>query len=277
MSNTLKKCLLTGTSTLLLIAGLSTAPYAQDRDGSAGGSGGGFGGPPKLDGWQVDVGIGSLITPEYMGASSYRFMPIPYIDVKYKDILFMNVPKGIGGYIIDTGDRDFSLKIGGAVAPNFMNRDAEDFVGLPEIGLEFEARSYVEMKMGDFSLDFTLAKGLGNGHGGFYGDISVGWSQRVGDSFLKLSASTRIAANDYMRSFYSVRPVDTIPSGLSAYRADGGIESASVSALYAYKISEKWRASVILSGNHLLGNAADSPIVENRTSVTAISALTYRF
>lgn len=234
-------------------------------------------GPPKQTGWQVNVGIGSIVSPEYMGAKDYRVMVIPYIDVRYGENLFLNVPKGLGGYYYSKQSRDFSLKLGAGVAPNFMNRDEEDFPGLPEIGMAVEARGYAEMRVGSILLDLTLAQDLGTGHDGAYADMGISYGKRLGSGFLKVGGSLRFASKDYMRSFYTVNAQNSLDTGLDRFRASSGLESFSLNALYAYRINEKWRATVVGSANFLAGDAKNSSLVEQSTSMTVISAITYRF
>lgn len=267
----IKLTLLKYTTVSLLLTTSSYTVIAQENGGRPNY------GPPKIEGWQVDVGIGSIISPEYLGASDYRVMPIPYIDVRYGENLFLNVPKGLGGYVVNSQYGDISVKLGAAIAPNFFNRDAEDFPGLSEVKMAAEARGYGEFKYGNFSLDVTVAQDVGTGHDGAYSDISLGYGKRLGDGFFKVSGSVRLADKTYMNSFYTVTAADSITSGLNPYRADSGLERFSLSALYAYEFNDRWRMTVITNADFLQNKAKASPIVEKSNSVTVISALTYRF
>src|SRR5258705_330051 len=45
--------------------------------------------------WTVTVGGGALATPSYPGASSFTVLPLPYIDVRYRDRFFLSPFAGI--------------------------------------------------------------------------------------------------------------------------------------------------------------------------------------
>ncbi|WND01958.1 MipA/OmpV family protein [Temperatibacter marinus] len=227
--------------------------------------------------WTLDMGVGSIISPEYMGSSSYKARVIPYIDIRYGERFFLNVPQGVGGYLVKYGNPGFGYEFGGSIAPNFQNRDAEDFPGLPDISMAVEARLFGSFKLYGFSLNAIAAKDIASGHEGAYLDLNLGFGLRLDEDIFNVSIGTRLADQSYMNSFYQIRPENTQASGLMAYTPDSNLEKYTASLFYLKKLSDKWRLSLIANANFLQKGAKLSPIVDKNNSFTVISALTYRF
>lgn len=237
------------------------------------------GGPPqqKSD-WQIDVGAAAIVGPQFLGTKDYRILPVPYIDIQYKDRFFLNVPQGLGAYVVNTRSGKWGYKLSGAIAPGFNGRDRTDIPGLPQIDIAIEARAVGEISYGKWSANLTLAQDLGTGHEGFYADLSTGYGDRVGQrGFARLSGSLRFADDQYMRSFYGVSAAESVASGLAAYDAGSGLESAGVQLLYAYQLSRRWRASIISEVRFTAGDARNSPITGEDVALNTITAITYRF
>lgn len=234
--------------------------------------------PSQQKGWQVDVGAAAIVGPQYLGTRDYRILPVPYIDIQYDNRFFLNVPQGLGAYIVNKRDGKWAYKLSAAIAPGFNGRDAADIPGLPKINISVEARTVGEISYGKWSGSITLAQDLGTGHEGFYADATLGYGDRIGQrGFGRLGASARFADRQYMRSFYGISSAESLASGLTEFDAGSGLESVAAQALYAYQITKRWRAAVITEARFAAGDAGSSPITEEDTALNVITAITYRF
>ena len=103
----------------LLFATTATAEAAKARP------------PAPPVGWQTQLGIGTIVNPEYVGSDEYQIIPIPYFDFRYLDErgtkFFANVPQGVGGYFYRQRDRQRGrrLDLGLSLAPGFNVRGDE--------------------------------------------------------------------------------------------------------------------------------------------------------
>lgn len=266
---------------LVLLAVLfgATAVLAQNGPPQPGQGGQSAGRPSANKGWQVDLGVGSIVGPEFLGTRDYRILPIPFIDVRYGDRFFLNVPQGLGGYAVNTGrGPGWNYKLGGAIAPGFTGRNADDIAGLEEINIAVEARAYGEISYNNWTLSLTAAQDLGTGHEGFYGDVDLAYGTRVGrKGFARFSGGVRFADQVYVNSFYAITPEQALASGLPEYALDGGLESVAASALYSYRIAPRWSATVIANLRVAVDATRDSPITDVDQAATIITAITYRF
>ncbi|PTS76709.1 hypothetical protein DBR17_14365, partial [Sphingomonas sp. HMWF008] len=92
---------------------------------------------PYPPGWQIDFGPGILAVPEFPGSDNLRILPIPQLDIRYKNQFFASVQSGIGYNLVNTR----KLRVGPIVRPEFgrRSRDVAAFPGLRPIGFTAEA------------------------------------------------------------------------------------------------------------------------------------------
>lgn len=238
--------------------------------------------PPT--GWNTQLGVGLIANPEFQGSEDYQLIPIPYFDVRYRDqkgdLLFANVPQGIGGYVYrdrKPGGRRFD--VGLAIAPGFAARDDDEIEGLDEIDIATEARLYLSGGGPRWNASLTLAQDIGSGHEGAWLDLTVARRGRLGRAgFWSFGPTLRFGDEDFSDAQYGISPADSLASGLPAYDAGDGLVSAGVQGLVSRPIGRsKWRWTGILAVNGLTGDRGDSPIVERRTQAFALMAVTRPF
>lgn len=238
-------------------------------------------GPPP--GWTTQLGVGVIANPEFQGSEDYQLIPIPYVDVRYRDekgdLLFANVPQGIGGWIHrDRRANGRRFDVGLALAPGFATRD-DEIPGLEEIDVSTEARLYLSGGTLAWNASLTLAQDLGTGHEGAWIDLAIARRGRLGRAgFWSFGPTLRFADDDFSAAQYGVSPAESLASGLPAHDAGQGLVSAGVQGLVSRPIGRsKWRWTGILSVNGLTGDRGDSPIVERRTQAFALMAVTRAF
>lgn len=240
--------------------------------------------PQAQAGWRAEYGIGLIVNPEFQGSDDYRILPVPYVDLRYVDgkgeKYFANVPQGLGGWILrrrgDDGAR--SLDVGLALAPGFANRDDDDLPGLDDFGPAVEARAYVRYGAGPWSLQGAFSQAVASGHEGFYADLSAARRGRFGrGGFWSFGPTVRLGDGTYNGALYSVSATESLTSGLPAHDAGSGLESVALQGLLSMPVSKNWRWTGLLRGGRLFSDPADSPVVEEKTQLFFITALTRRF
>lgn len=118
---------------------------------------------------------------------------------------------------------------------------------------------------------------LGRG-GGYYGDLGVGWEQRL-DSHLVLTGGVylTLAGQRYMQSYYGVSDQQAVSSGYAPYQPKAGLRDVVGSLGFRTDLAPDW---VLLGGasvSQLLGPAAASPLTAHRGGWGANLGLAWRF
>lgn len=238
------------------------------------------GNPPT--GFEVELGAGVIVNPEYAGASDYRVLPIPYIDARWVDeqgtLLFASVPRGVGGYLLrHRPERGLRFDVAAALAPGFATRD-DEIPGLDAVDIATEARLYVEAGTLAWNASLTLAQDLGTGHEGSYAELGLAFRNRIGTrGFYSIGPVLRVGDADFTDALYGVSAAEAPRSGLPRFDPGSGVESLGVSGLVSVPVSEHWRWTAIARGGRILGDREDSPIVDTSTQFFFLTALTRAF
>ena len=131
-----------------------------------------------------------------------------------------------------------------------------------ESGAQISAPDYVEI--------LTMVAEMATG-------VAVPLSETLSSS---VEASASWADSTYMDSYFGVSRTQSAKSGHSRYAADSGFKDVGIALGLNYMISEAVGVSGLVQYTRLVGDAADSPIVEDKGSADQFFTgmfLTYRF
>jgi outer membrane scaffolding protein for murein synthesis (MipA/OmpV family) len=226
-------------------------------------------GPDDLFGSRWQAGGFVYVSPSFEGSKSYDAIAFPFlapaavgngdglIQVKSIDDLRLRLLK-MGG-----------LELGPLAGYRF-GRDGDDVVNVAvddvDGGLVLGAFATYRVGALAFSLSYHHQV-TGDDTGGlirFGIEHSVRLSRAV-----KLTAGvgTNYATQDYMTAFFST----------AAFDAEAGFKDVFVGATASIDLSDRWTLHVIGRYAHLIGDAADSPIVETESQLYGGLALSYKF
>lgn len=247
---------------------LSPAPaFAQDF----------FPGDPED--WKTTFGLGAAARPQFPGASGYQVRPAPFFDITYKKRFFVNPARGLGAYLY--GDRNGRLKymLGAGIAPEFDNRSRSDLPGMPKVGRTAIFRVFGEIFFDRWSIEVNVGKDLiGEGHEGMWGTLNFNYTQRLKETgLLRVGPYVRYGSGDFMESFYGVRPVDSLASGLAVFDAKAGFERVGARAFVQYPVSKHWHILGGTSIDRLIDEARASPVSRDNLQFSLFSGVAYKF
>ena len=210
----------------------------------------------------IEIGAGVLAQPAFEGADEYIASPFPIISVEY-----LSLP---GLFDIGGGPkRAFSI------APSFRYLDErnEDKYSKLEGTRSIDETYELGLRAGyEFALNETTglefygaARGAFGGADGFVGDLGADFiAHPTTDLELKIGPKTSFASADYMDTYFSVSPSESLDSNgrFDAFEADGGFKSVGAAASARYEFRPDWFINSEASYDRLVGDAADSPIVD---------------
>ena len=248
-----------GAATLLATApvlSLAAQENRPDRDGG-------------LDGF-VAGGIG--IAPDYEGSDDYQAIPLVFTRFGFRGIGFEF--EGFGGRV----DVSPFENIGFGPAFNYrMGRDDVDddrVDALEDVDDAFEVGGFLRFgqPIGLLTADEAVARldvlaDVADGHSGVLATASAAYTFRpVDDLGLTVGASTTWVSEDYADAFFTVTPEGAAASGLAPFEAGSGINNVGLNLGATYQITDRWGLIATGSTSFLVGDAADSPIVDDAGS-----------
>jgi outer membrane scaffolding protein for murein synthesis (MipA/OmpV family) len=234
--------------------------------------------PDNETNWKVSLGIIGGTRPDYEGSDDYELAWAPDIKVSWRGII---VIRGKSGRVVYRNG-DFK---GGLLIRAEGGRDDDDNKALKGLGDVDSGMSIGTFMEYDIS-DRLTAKGefrheVGIGHGGGIVELGLHLGFPLDKKpWIKGHIGTTIATGEYMDEFFSIDAGQAAASGYTTYDADWGPKNFESSLMVGYDITESWVVGGMVLYSRLVGDAADSPIVDKKGSpnqFTAGISLGYQF
>ncbi|WP_319531812.1 MipA/OmpV family protein [uncultured Cohaesibacter sp.] len=231
---------------------------------------------PTENDWNIAVGAGVMYAPKYEGSDNFGAIPIPDISVEYKDgLFFANAFDGIGSYFLQ-GEQ---YKVGASIGFDLGRREKDDkknLRGMGNIEMSPTANLMGEYKFGPVQLSGKISRGSEDY--GTTGEFDVGTMVPVTEKLMLMgSVGATVADDAHMKSFFGVSAAQSAASGYSKYDAGAGVKSVGVALGAFYSLSDHWDAKLLVKADHLLGDAADSPITKQEFQPAVMFSTSYKF
>jgi outer membrane scaffolding protein for murein synthesis (MipA/OmpV family) len=222
--------------------------------------------------WALSIGVIGGVKPEYEGSDEYEFGIGPNLAGSWRDILFFK-GKTIGVNLI----RKKNLKAGPILSWT-GGRDEDDndkLEGLGDVDSSIEAGGFVSYRKKPLRFKMEARHDINSGHEGGLVELSAGTTLPFNKPRVFVALGTTWASDDYMESFFGVDSNQSADSGLKKYNAESGIKDINLSVSAGYSITNRWRLGGKVEYKRLVGDAADSPIVEDENQFLAGIGISY--
>jgi outer membrane scaffolding protein for murein synthesis (MipA/OmpV family) len=233
--------------------------------------------------WELTIGGGLGLGPDYEGSDDYEAMPFPIFQLEWNDFLFLSPGDGLGVKMEVAEDFEVTASIGYDGGRD--DGDNSILRGLGDIDGAATANLGIEYDMGPFSPFAKFEKHFG-GTDGMLVDFGVeammpltGSSKRGRQDgpMLSVGVFTQWADDNYMEEYFGITAVQSGRSGLSRYTAGAGFKSAGAEIGVLYPVSKNWFVNTKLEYSRLIGDAADSPIVKEENQFSGGIFVGYKF
>lgn len=259
----MKRTILPAPSRALLgavaLSALSSAALAQPPDQE-----------PDNGDWEIGLGAMAQFQPDYEGSDDYEFAPLPFLMVNYRDLVFLDGPTlGANAFTWQGPRREDKLQIGPLVRYEFGRDedDSDDLRGMGDIDGAVELGAFVSYGSGPWSTGLTVFRDVSDSHDGLTAELSADHMLSLGPKLmLRSEISATWADDNYTETFFGVTAAQSARSGMRQYQAEGGFKDAGISLDLNYNLTDNWGLTGQVGYKRLLGDAADSPLVEDRGS-----------
>lgn len=230
-----------------------------------------FGGGPL----ELQAGGFVIVAPKYEGSKDYEVIGAPLV-----------APAGSSdtGFIQFRGPDDVRIRLlnfngfeAGPVVGWRFDRDESDsarLAGLGDIDGGVVVGGFATYNFGTFKPFVSYNHQVSGDETG--GLLRFGAETPLTFGAIKVTAlaGATWADDDYMDAYFTVAAPTLI---LPAYDADSGVKDVFVGFNADVPLSAHWSLKVMVQYSHLIGDAADSPIVEDESQFVGGLGLTYRF
>ena len=216
-------------------------------------------------GKEITVGAGIAIVPDYEGSDYYEAAPLLHFRMAWDN----------GRYLDFTGNsvefnimKDSNWSIGPMVGiRGKRDDDVEDnqVSRMEEVDMSVELGGFVAYNLGEnFEIGANFVQDVADGHDGYLVGMHVGYAVHRDKTMVALKASTTYVNNDYMEAYFSVNIFNIGDAQLRGYDADEGFKDVGLTGVISYQFNDNWGATGVLGYTRLIGDAEDSPVVDDR-------------
>ena len=233
-------------SATCVVAGLMMAPSAFAED------------------MKTSVGLGVGMAPDYEGSSDHEAVVLPFAKVTWGNE---------GHYVLLNGNnvRLNLLSEQWQLGPVLQFRKKRDDVDndavdrMKKVDAAVEGGLFLAYKSGPWSAGADYVLDISDEHDGSLLTLRGSYTcENIMDNLkLTTALSTTYADDDYMETYFQVDARNVGTSGLRFREADSGIKDVGVSFVGDYSLNQNWTVRGIASYTQLLGDAKDSPVVDD--------------
>jgi outer membrane scaffolding protein for murein synthesis (MipA/OmpV family) len=243
--------------------------------------------------WDLSVGTGVSVMPQYSGASTARPRLRVWVDAEYRTAAFgsfeinsgsLTIDPELRWNLLDTRDVGFGPLVGyrfGRDDTNPSLTSANDgssrLQGLPTVGGAVDAGVQGHLAVLGIPLFAQVRSSLTAAQGLL---IEVGAYLPLpasGPFTLTILPTVTWADAKQMRAFYGVGEEASMASGFAPYDPGAGWEDAAIELAGEWRVSEPLRIVASFAYQRLLGNAAGSPLVQSKNQLSVLAGLAWSF
>nr|WP_298688605.1 MipA/OmpV family protein [uncultured Dongia sp.] len=226
-------------------------------------------GAPEGDGFGGNLIVGGVVVPDYDGSEDYSVSPMIAGKLSY-DTYYIQL-RGLDAKINVSPFEGFEFgpSIGFASGRDDVKNNRVD--RMRNIDSTVEGGVFAKMSMeelldptDELAFEIEVMTDLGDVHNGTTISFGPSYSFSPSESVrLGVDLSATYASGNYTDTYFGVDAGDARRSGLSPFDADGGIKDVGVMFNATYQWNKNWGITGIAGYTQLVGDAADSPIVDD--------------
>ncbi|MBB4038745.1 outer membrane scaffolding protein for murein synthesis (MipA/OmpV family) [Microvirga flocculans] len=217
----------------------------------------------QTSGWIVTVKGNVRVGPSYPGSDEFSFIGYPSLSFRRAGTVerFSAPDDGLSFSFLD--ESVFRIGVVGRFQGGRYLQDNRELFGLQKVDWAVEPGVFVEYWPIDFLRARAEVRRGFNGHEGFVADFGLDAVQRFGAVTLSIGPRLALGDSEFTRTYFGVTPVEAALNGqVTPYRPSGGITSVGATGAISYDWSPQWSTTAFVTYKHLVGDAADSPIVK---------------
>jgi MipA family protein len=232
---------------------------------------------PDLFGDRWQVGGFVYVSPTYEGGKSYEVVGFPFAapaGFGEDGALQVKALDDIRFRLIRAGAFEF-----GPLAGYRFGRDESDatrLAGMGDIDGGFVVGAFGTYRAGPFAASISYHhQATGDDTGGLI-RFGIEHAQRLSPA-LKITTSigTNYASEDYMTNFFGVSAAQA--GLLPIYNASAGFKDVHAGITASLDLNDQWTLLLIGRYSRLIGDAADSPVIETENQFYGGLGLSYKF
>lgn len=218
---------------------------------------------------EFTLGLGATYGPDYEGSDDYAAAPL--WNIRASDLYHPETYAQVVGPAFTSNllpSPHFRLGLAGGYRPDYNNVDdnavqsikgtQDAFLVGPTMGYDFLAAPGL-----DAAVELDVLYDAAHGNGGVITPRFRAGGQIADKVRGEGRISTSLASGDYMGNWFSINQRDATRTGLDSYDADEGFKDLTLGGSVNWSFAGAWSLTGLATYTRMLGDAADSPIVDD--------------
>ena len=216
------------------------------------------------------VGLGLAFIPDYEGSEDYTAMPVINARLNLNNNMYIGfLGNTLRANLVPSQEWNAGPLLRYRPERNDVENDQVD--AMEKVDAAIEVGGFLSYNLPDWTFSLSAAQDIAGGHDGLVLDLGAGYRYKLqADTTLTLNGQMTFASSDYMEAYFSVDQGDHIRSGLSTYTADAGLKDIGFGCAVQHVFARHWSVVGVLKYTRLLGDAADSPVVDDAGSANQL-------
>ena len=230
--------------------------------------------------WSFEFGGGALALPSFPGAASTKVIPLPWVDLHYKDRFFLSPISGLGVNLVAVP----GARLGVALLPD-LGRSASSnnrLRGWGDIGAGADLRLFGLLQViGPVAVLAGVRRQLGGGNGTVVDGGLAGTLRLLPRLAVTATGTVTWANARYTQAYFGVdaeqsATARSFGSVVPTFAPGAGLRDASLALSASFRLDHHWSVQSIARAEVLLGDAGRSPLTEQRVQLSFGGFLAYR-
>ncbi|UCD88721.1 MAG: MipA/OmpV family protein [Desulfobacterales bacterium] len=224
---------------------------------------------------ETDVAIGGGVgaAPDYEGSDEYEAVPLPFASVRWDNGRFVE----LAGNTLRANLLAHNILSLGPILQYIPERDDVDsdaVDAMEKVDTSVMVGAFARVKFDSWYARLHAIQDVADGNDGFLVQVGGGYNWFYSDTFRMIfDVFSTYASEDYMETYFEVDALDSARSGLRQYTdVDAGIKDVGLAITANCRPYENWSFRSIVSYKRLLGDAEDSPVVDDEGDASQFSA-----
>ncbi|WP_084536834.1 MipA/OmpV family protein [Azospirillum halopraeferens] len=226
--------------------------------------------------WSFTVGAGALYIPDYEGSDEFEVLPLPIVEVSWRDRVRLTTIGGPGLYATPFVTDGLRFDLGVRYEFGRKEDDNDALKGLGDLDVGAVGVVRLGYAVGPVDLGLVVARDITGDRKGLTATLEAEYAIDLfgGRGRLGVTSYVTWADDEYMGNTFGVTAAQAARSArrYTRYDAAAGVKDAGVAVALAYKLTDSIQAIGGVGYGRLLGDAADSPLVDREGSADQFMA-----
>lgn len=231
------------------------------------------------DKWRFALGAGAGVAPDYEGSEDYKAVPLLLARIQRNEIFVTLEANTLRANLLPVPVFQLGPLVRYRPERNDVHNDAVD--DLQKVDDAVEVGGFAGFEAQGWHGRVEITQDVADAYNGWLLGVKAGYRAVFSPKLsLNITAFTDYASDDYMETYFGIDAADAARSGLDTFNADAGFKDVGLSLAAHYGGPEGWGVTGIAAYKRLLGDAEDSPVVDDEGNANQLFAgvlITYGF